>query len=421
MKIAVRSAIMLAVLGAAVPAYAIRPAPKTRSQKQAETQAEQQPQQQQPAQPQMQTASGIRPSPQAQKALIDLQTAVNANDTANIPARVAAAQAVAQTNADRYLIAQLQLRAAVNANNNAAASQALEAIAASGVIAGPQLGELYASLGQKLYQEKQYAEAARLIERASALSPANKDLALLLGDAQLAGGNKAAAMATYQKLLQAQRAAGGKPSEDLYRRVVQAAYDAKAPGAADLAREWVSAYPSPLSWRNSIGIYRNLNKPDLESTLDLFRLMRAANAMDANDLSVYLTLLSDQSNFIEAQTALEQVQARNGQVQTMATSLNSKPRPSEADLLSAVKGAQTGAAVLRIGDRLYGLGSYAKAAEVYAQAKARGVDANLVAERTGVALARAGDKAGAINAFKSVTGARSGVAQMWLIYLGNVA
>jgi len=176
-----------------------------------------------------------------------------------------------------------------------------------------------------------------------------------------------------------------------------------------------------LSWRNSIGIYRNLNKPDLESTLDLFRLMRAANAMDANDLSVYLTLLSDQSNFIEAQTALEQVQARNGQVQTMATSLNSKPRPSEADLLSAVKGAQTGAAVLRIGDRLYGLGSYAKAAEVYAQAKARGVDANLVAERTGVALARAGDKAGAINAFKSVTGARSGVAQMWLIYLGNVA
>ena len=111
--------------------------------------------------------------------------------------------------------------------------------------------------------------------------------------------------------------------------------------------------------------------------------MRTANAMDANDLSVYLTLLSDQSNFIEAQTALEQVQARNGQVQTMATSLNTKPRPSEGDLLSAVKGAQTGAAVLRIGDRLYGLGSYAKAAEVYAQAKARGVDANLVAERQG--------------------------------------
>ena len=163
MKIAVRSAIMLAVLGAAMPAYAIRPAPKTRSQNQAEKQAEQQPQQQQQAQPQLSTASGIRPSPQAQKALIDLQTAVNANDTANIPARVAAAQAVAQTNADRYLIAQLQLRAAVNANNNAAASQALEAIASSGVISGPQLGELYASLGQKLYKEKQYAEAARLI------------------------------------------------------------------------------------------------------------------------------------------------------------------------------------------------------------------------------------------------------------------
>src|SRR4029078_6440445 len=94
---------------------------------------------------------------------------------------------------------------------------------------------------------------------------------------------------------------------------------------------------------------------DLESTLDLMRLMRTANAFtDAEDFATYLTLLNDNSNLIEAQTALEQVQRRNGQILTLAPSLNSKPRPSEADLIAAAKSAQSGAAVLRIADRLYG-------------------------------------------------------------------
>ena len=45
------------------------------------------------------------PSGKALKAIVDLQKAVNANDTANIPAKVAAAQAVASTKDDRYIIA----------------------------------------------------------------------------------------------------------------------------------------------------------------------------------------------------------------------------------------------------------------------------------------------------------------------------
>jgi tetratricopeptide (TPR) repeat protein len=74
-------------------------------------------------------------------------------------------------------------------------------------------------------------------------------------------------------------------------------------------------------------------------------------------------------------------------------------------------------ALLRIGDRYYGLGDYAKAAETYRAAKAKGADASLADLRTGVALASAGDKAGATAALKSVTGARAGVAQLWLLYL----
>src|SRR4051794_3019144 len=85
-----------------------------------------------------QANAGPTPSAKAQKAIIDLQTAVNANDVANIPAKVAAAQAVASTNADRYWIAQLQLKAAAKANNVAAEAAAIDALAASGLVQSAQ-------------------------------------------------------------------------------------------------------------------------------------------------------------------------------------------------------------------------------------------------------------------------------------------
>src|SRR5262245_9315282 len=45
-------------------------------------------------------------SKEASKALQELQTAVNAKDVANIPAKVAAAQAKVKTKDDKYLLAQ---------------------------------------------------------------------------------------------------------------------------------------------------------------------------------------------------------------------------------------------------------------------------------------------------------------------------
>src|SRR3954452_15509032 len=62
----------------------------------------------------------VRPSKNALKPIVDLQTAVNKNDVATIPAKIAAAQAVATTKEDHYVIGQLQLKAALAANDNGA-------------------------------------------------------------------------------------------------------------------------------------------------------------------------------------------------------------------------------------------------------------------------------------------------------------
>ena len=73
------------------------------------------------------------PSGKAVKAIVDLQKAVNASDTANIPAKLAAAQAAASTKDDHYIIGQLQLKAAVTANDDAATMSAIDAISNSGL------------------------------------------------------------------------------------------------------------------------------------------------------------------------------------------------------------------------------------------------------------------------------------------------
>jgi tetratricopeptide (TPR) repeat protein len=301
-------------------------------------------------------------------------------------------------------------------------SAAIDAIAASGHLDSARTAELYKSLGAKLFTAKQYAQAATALQRAAALSPADTNLQMMIADVRMLEGRKGDAAAIYGQVIKAREAAGQKPEEVLYKRAVQAAYDAQLPALDELAKQWVTAYPNPESWRNSIAVYRNKTKPDLEGTLDLLRLMHATGSLNrSNDLALYVRILSDRSNFIEAQNVLAGISAGGeidaGGLDSLKATVATKPKVSGAELQSAAKSAQSGMALLRVGDRYFGLGDYAKAAETYRAAKAKGVEAGLADLRTGIALTRAGDKAGATAAFNAVSGPRAGIAQYWLLHL----
>ena len=72
------------------------------------------------------------------------------------------------------------------------------------------------------------------------------------------------------------------------------------------------------------------------------------------------------------------------------------------------------------GDVLYGYGDYAKAAELYRAALGKsGVDTNLTNLHLGMALARAGDKAGATAALNKVEGPKAALAKYWLAWLAS--
>ncbi|MES2146409.1 MAG: tetratricopeptide repeat protein [Pseudomonadota bacterium] len=380
----------------------------------------------QPAAPAAAAQPQVKLSKKASKAIIALQTAVVANDTANIPARLAEAQALAETADDRYAIGQLQLKSALAAKNDESAALAVEAIAASGIVPGDRSAGLFNAVGINFYNAKNFDRAAALFEKGVAADPKGYESLKLLAEARNSQGRAADAAQLMQKSLTIAAASGQKPPEDVYKRAVSLAYNAKLPLAVDLGRQWVQAYPNSESWHNAVAIYRNMMRPEVESTLDLLRLLRAANALSTSgDYTLYATAASEQGNFGEAQSvineglAVKKVDPAGALARDIIKGLKAKPIATAAEVEAAAKSAKTSTALNAVGNRFYGLGNYARAAELYRASAGAGGDSNLANLHLGMALARSGDKAGATAALKSVSGAYAQIANYWLLFVAQ--
>ncbi|WP_308516962.1 tetratricopeptide repeat protein [Sphingomonas flavescens] len=369
----------------------------------------------------------VTPSKKATPALIELQTAVQKKDWASVPAKIAAAQAVASTKEDRYLIGKFQLEAAVAQNDNNAAATAIEAMASSGQLGAAESSSLYQSLGGTFFNAKDFPRSVTAYQKALSLNPNNADAQSMLIEAYLSAGQKAEAGAALQRVIQARTAAGQKPDESLLKRAVAIAYDTKAPNAVEVARQWVAAYPSPASWSDALAIYNNVRQPDVEGVIDMSRLLLATNAMQRGDqYARYARAAAEVNNFNEAQLAYDagvkanKINPTAADYSDLSSGLKAKQKATAADLAEATKTAQSGMALLRIGDRYYAMGDYSKAVELYRKAMGKpGVDTSVANLHIGMALARAGDKAGAKTALDAVTGTYADLAKFWQLYLST--
>jgi len=364
-------------------------------------------------------------TPAAVKAIQTLQNAVNANNTAEIPAALAAAQAAAKTPDDKYFVGLLQLKAAAATKDQTAIAASLETLAASGGAASNEQFSLYYNLGQSYTALKQYDKAAADYQKALDASPNSVDALAGLAEARASEGQPAAAIQTIQQGIKLQQAGGQKAPQAWYKRAVSLAYTAQLPQAAELSREWVQAYPSADSWKNAIAIYRNVNHPDSEATLDLLRLEAAQGALSTpGEYALYARSAAVQGNYTEAQAVLDQgiaakaISAGDSEIQTLLSELNKEPKATQAGLAQASSIAKESLPLVHIGDRYAAMGEYSKAADAYRAAQSKpGADPNLINLHLGMALARQGDKAAAAAAFKSVSGPLAGVAQYWLLYV----
>ena len=111
----------------------------------------------------------------ALKAIVELQDAVNKNDYANVPAKVAAAQAVAKTKEDRYLIGQMQLKAALAAKDNAGVAAAIDASPRPATSMPRQRRTLRQRLARPITTTSNMPQAAAAFQKAAAARPAELD------------------------------------------------------------------------------------------------------------------------------------------------------------------------------------------------------------------------------------------------------
>lgn len=367
----------------------------------------------------------------AMKPLTELQAAVNANDVANIPAKLAAAQAVAKSTEEKRLVAQLQLQAAVTANDESAQAAAIEALIASGGIEQAKLPTFYLAWGKLQHKQKQYAQAASSFERAMALDPASTDAIILLAEARYSQGQVNPAIALLQQAVRAKTAAGQKADESWYKRAIALAFNANLPSSIDLSRQWVAAYPTSANWRDALRVYRKIGGPDSAATLDALRLARATAALEGDADYYMFAENAEKSSPGEARAVLEEAIAakRIDPTKPLFKDLVAALKATKAlaqselpQLATEARAAPAARLAMRVGDAYYGYGDYAKAAELYRAALTKsGADANLVNLHLGMALARGGDKAGASAALKAVGGPQAELAKFWLVYLATRA
>ena len=373
-------------------------------------------------------APAITPSKGAHKAILALQEAVNANDVANIPARLAEAEAAATTAEDRYLVAMLRYKAGNAANDNASKAAALEALIASGLAQPQHLAGLHGELANAYIGLQQKDRAAVALDRLLKLDPDNVEAAILVANLKKDQGQAGQAVAQLQSTIAADAASGGRADERLYKHAVQLAYDAKLPNAVELSRQWVAAYPTTENWRNALRIYRNLQRPPEPVLLDLLRLGRAVKALDGTiDYHPYAYAAIQDLSPAEAKAVVEEgitggsidgSEKLYRDILAEATTKSAGQRERLAALSSDALASPTAKMAITAGNIHYGYGDYAKAAELYRAALGKtGVDKDLANLRLGMALARSGDSAGATAALNAVSGQRAEVAKFWLAYL----
>lgn len=378
------------------------------------------------------TAGAIKISPQAQKAVIELQTAVNAKDSASIPSKLAAAQAVARTPQDRYFIAKLQLKAAADANNPAGVAAAVDAVAASGAAEPAELNRLRLTQANLHYGSKDYAKASAALEPLIAADPNNAEALVLLAETRNGQNRAAEGVPLLQKAIAVRTASGQPVPKEWHKRAVALAYNNKLPVAGQLAVEWVKNDPSPTNWRDAIRIYADSANIPQSEQVDLYRLQRAAGALKGEgDYFRYAEATSTKGLPGEAKAVLDEGFA-SGAISRTAPAfrsfyplVSSKVAADKASLPAAERTALAGAAArpaMVTGDAYLGYGDYAKAAALYRAALTKsGVDANLANLRLGIALARSGDKPGATAAFNAVSGPQQATARLWLAWLDRRA
>ncbi|MGQ0560136.1 MAG: hypothetical protein ACT4OE_11250 [Sphingosinicella sp.] len=441
-------AVLSAALLAGLPAWLLVPSPAA-----AQYQQQPQPQSQQPQpSPQEQPREEAQQTPaqtgrrgqwqrigtlnrQESEAVGAMYRAVQAQDWAAARAAMPAAQAGVSSTAGRFLVGQMMFQMARATRDRAIEMDAVTRMIDSGGASPEQVAALRRVQGDYAYEAAMAsgnfaAVEAQLVQRLEA-NPNDAALIGQLAEVKMRLNKREEALALFRRAIQIGETSGSRASESLYRRAAAVAYEARNTQLAiELARNLVTAYPSPQSWNTALFIYRDLNNLRGSALLDVFRLQRATQALTSErEFIEYAEAAEAGSAFGEQKFALETGLQRNAirvnatvarQMIATADQRIAADRPTLAAQRTTVLAGSEARPVVRLADALFGYGDFAGAAALFRAALAKnGADAGAINLRLGAALAMAGNRAEAEGALRAVTGPRAELANFWLLWLST--
>lgn len=367
------------------------------------------------AAPQLKLSDAVR------TALAPVQEALDKKDLAGAEAALGRARSVAKTPDEQYMVAQFALNIAQPSGDQTKLAAALDEMIthgeASGKLTQAQKAQFYWYQGQLAYVAKNYPKAEAALVQALANGSTEAEAPAILADSQYRNGKPTEAVATLQKVMDAKAASGQPVPSDWFARGADMSSRAKLPAEfVKITTAWLTAYPNPQNWHDSLFIYRQLASLRGEVDLDLLRLTRAVGALPLSAqsnyvdyaLAVYLRFPNEAVDVLNEGVSAGKLNPASSQNTREILAL-SKPKlgPDKASVPGAVSAAKsaksTFKSVMLTGDLLYGYKDYSQAAEMYKLALTKpGADADQANFRLGLSLAQGGDKAGAAAAFGAI-------------------
>lgn len=388
--------------------------------------------------------AGPKMSPEFIKAAQPAQAALKGTDTAAMESTVAAAEAAAKTDGDKYFAGHMRVQvfqATMKANPGADQSvlgPTLSALAANPTTPPTEKAQYSYFLGQFAAKKRDYPAAIRYYAQARDLGYTEPQLPLLIAQTRIDSGDVAGGTADLGTIIKAAEASGKPAPESYYRYALGNTVKLKNRSASvDWLTKWVSAYPTTKTWHDALYIYGLQGKDSLATldkgqTVDMFRLMRQNKALDQYGYEEYAQKVLDSGLPDEAKTVIAEGRTTGALPagNANATAINAEAMKGIASegslgaLSTKAKASATGNLASQTADAYLGKGDYASAIPLYRAALSKGVGAKAddVNTHLGIALALSGDKAGARTAFAAVTGPiRADIAKFWTVWLDHPA
>jgi hypothetical protein len=353
---------------------------------------------------------------------------LKANRAKEALAKVREAEAVPnKTPAEQLTIERMRGAAAARAGEAQTAIKSFETVLASGKVSTGEQAQTAASLAHLYAQTKDWNKTREWAQRAKQLGASAADMDKLLAYVNAQSGDFAAIARDAQANVEAAEKAGRRPEEnDLLTLADAMRRSGNTAGQTAALEKLVAYYPKKEYW--SAVLSRLHSKPGFSSrlSLDLMRLKRETKTLETVE------------DYIEmAQMALQQYQAAEGKAvleEGFARGILGKGAEAERQkrllalatqravdapkmLAEAEAEAKDGNALVRAGFAYTGLGQYDKGIALIQKGIAKGdlrhpEDARLT---LGIAYLRAGNKAKAAEAFRSVKGTdgAADLARLW--------